>query len=74
MTEIKKPIEVQTKAVLIHVPGVGYVVKTLDGKAIAVTPVLAVDIANQILATEMGGTVVPGGNLPVSPARSSLLQ
>jgi len=68
MTENKKPIEVQTKAVLIHVPGVGYVVKTLDGQLIAVTPILAVDIANQILASETGG------NMPVAPARSNLLQ
>ena len=64
----KPPIEVQTRAVLIHAPGVGYLVKTDNGQTIAISQGLAVDIANQILATETGGALI------VPPQRSALLQ
>lgn len=65
----KQPLEVQTKAVLIHAPGVGYVVKTGDGQAIAITAGLALDLANQIIATEAGA-----GSFPVPSALTPLLQ
>jgi len=64
----KQPIKVQTRAVLIHAPGVGYLVKTDNGQTIAISQGLAVDIANQILATETGSAMM------VPPARSTLLQ
>lgn len=64
----KLPIEVQARAVIISVPLTGYVIRTEDGNRIAITPGLAVDIANQILATETSSAMI------VPPQRSTLLQ
>ena len=63
-----KKIEVQTKAVLIHAPGVGFVIRTGNGQAIAIAPGLAVDIANQILTSDAGA--LP----PVPPRINQYLQ
>lgn len=45
----KKALVVQTKALLIHAPGLGVIIQTGDGQRVALSPGLAEDIANQIL-------------------------
>jgi hypothetical protein len=67
MSDNKKP-EVQTKALIVNIPTVGYLIRTEDGNRIAITPGLAVDLANQILATESGNA------MPVPSSRTQFVQ
>lgn len=62
----KAPLIIQTKALLIHAPGVGVIIQTGDGQRMALSAGLAEDIANQILVQTQAG--------PIPESKSPYLQ